>query len=212
MIRRLATVLAPLLVAVFLPLVASSTAHAADGVCADSSDVPLVIEFGSLEGADRILCAQNAEGKTALQALTDLGVEVNMSSGTPPMVCRIEGVPTAAEEKCGQQLSGDGYWALMVASEGHDWDYAAVGLADLPLGNGDFIALKYHLLADGMEVPIDAAADATTREQAIVPAIEPSAVTPDGDSAAPQIAIGVVLAILVIGGVVLALSRRQGKQ
>jgi len=145
------------------------TAATAHDSCESDQDVPIVLEFGALDGKDRILCAQHAVGQTGLKALTDAGVETEDTSGSPAMLCRIDGQPTPAQEKCGNALDGPGYWAFMVAKQGQDWDYASVGLQEYELAAGDFVALKYQQMSDGENVEVNAAADAQTREAAVVP-------------------------------------------
>lgn len=170
MIRLLARPVAAIaLVAAGIAVPAAASAHE---TCESTEDVPIVIEFGNSDGTDEIVCAQHAAGTTALEALAAAGIDYEETTGAQPMVCRIEGEPTPAQEKCGDALSGAGYWAFLVAQEGKPWDYAATGLAEYRLGEGDFVALRYHLMADGQNVPVEAKADAATRAAAQVPGAE----------------------------------------
>jgi len=162
LLARCVTVAALLAAAVAVP----SAASAHEG-CDTPQDVPMVLEFGTLDGDDRVLCASHGAGKTALEALHEAGVETADTSGAMPMVCRIEGLPTPEDEKCGDALDGEGYWAFLVAKEGQDWGYASVGLAEYELQEGDFVALKYHLMADGETVEVAADASADTRADAV---------------------------------------------
>lgn len=194
-----------------------STASAHEG-CETAEDVPVVIEFGSLDGEDTIVCAQHGAGKTGLEAISDTGIEIEESSGAMPMVCRIEGQPTPAQEKCGNALNGPGYWAFMVAKEGKDWGYASVGLQEYELAEGDFVALVYHLLADGETVPVEASADAQTRADAVVATADASAETSSDQSeddsssdvatTALPIAIGAAF-LVAIAAFVVARRRRS---
>ncbi|GAA3541955.1 hypothetical protein AFL01nite_25610 [Aeromicrobium flavum] len=163
LLARLAAI--TLLSAAVAVVPSAATAHE---TCDSPEDVPIVLEFGSLEGEDRILCAQHSVGKTGLEALQEAGIQTADTSGSPAMVCRIEGQPTPAQEKCGNALNGPGYWAFMVAKEGQPWDYAAVGLQEYELAEGDYVALKHHLMADGENVEVAARADAATRADAEV--------------------------------------------
>lgn len=196
-----------------------ATAHE---TCESAEDVPVVLEFGALEGEDRVLCAQHSAGKTGLQALADAGIEMEQSSGAMPMVCRIEGVPTRAQEKCGNALNGPGYWAFMVAKEGQDWGYASVGLQEYELAEGDFLALKYHPMSEGENVAIAASADAETRAAAVVPGHDEAAADEDhgaghddaGDDdssfAAVALPVAIVAALLVaVAAFVVARRRRD---
>ena len=94
------------------------TAASAHETCESAEDVPMVLEFGSLGGQDKVVCAQHSAGKTALEGLESTGTEVVQTTGTMPMVCRIDGQPTKDKELCTDKLTGDGYWAFMVAKEG----------------------------------------------------------------------------------------------
>lgn len=210
MIRRFAVLSVLMVMAVFLPAV-MAPAHAADDDCADPADVPFVIEFGELAGEDQILCAKDATGVMALDALEDLGVDFAMTSGSNPMLCRIDGQPEAAEESCGEKLDGKGYWAFLVAQDGVAWDYAAVGLAELPLAEGDFVALRYHLMSAGMDVPVSVEANAETRAQAVVPTVEEVSAESRSSLAPAQIAIFVVGGVVLLGLVVLLVVRRRSE-
>lgn len=210
MIRRLAVFSVLMLMAVFFPAVLSP-AQAAEDDCADPADVPFVIEFGELKGEDQILCAKDATGVMALDALEDLGVDFAMTTGSNPMLCRIDDQPAAAEESCGEALDGKGYWAFLMAQDGVEWSYAAVGLAELPLGEGDFVALRYHLMSAGMDVPVSVEANAETRAQAVVPTVEKAPAESRSGIAPAQIAIFVVGGIVLLGLVVLLAVRRRSE-
>lgn len=151
--------------AIALPTAASAEDH---GSCDEASDVPVVLEFGTLDGEDRVLCAKGAAGDTGLEVLDAVGLETEETTAAMPMVCRIEGQPTPEQEKCGNALNGPGYWAFLVAKEDQDWGYASVGLQEYEVAEGDFIALKYHLMADGETVEVAAPASAETRAAAEV--------------------------------------------
>ncbi|MBA4607798.1 hypothetical protein H1W00_04840 [Aeromicrobium sp. Marseille-Q0843] len=196
-------------------VVALPTTATAEESCEAAGDVPIVLEFGSLDGEDRVVCAQDAVGTTGLEALNAAGVETAETSGAMPMVCRIDGLPAPEQEKCGNALNGPGYWAFLVAQEGQDWGYASVGLQEYELVPGDFIALRYHLMADGENVPVDAAADASTRADAEVADHEnhgDQAVTDDESSSLATVAlpIAIVAALLVaVAAFVVARRRRD---
>lgn len=203
-----------LLSASVIALPAAATAATAHESCESPEDVPIVLEFGSLDGEDRVVCAQQSAGKTGLEALNEAGVETAETSGAMPMVCRIDGLPTPEQEKCGTALNGPGYWAFMVAKEGQDWSYASVGLQEYELAEGDFVALKYHLLADGETVPIDAAADASTRADAVVAghdeaAGEDAAAEDDSSVATVALPIAIVAALLVAVAAFVVARRRR---
>lgn len=169
MMRRFLSLAAGLFLALSLTVGVSSAATADGEECAEPGDVPFVIEFGTLDGEDRILCAKDAEEKTAMDALEGLGLPIEKTTGSMPMLCRIDGEPTTAQEKCGDALNADGYWAFLLAEEDKPWDYASVGLDDQKLSDGTYVALVYHLMADGENVPVSVEANAETRDDATAP-------------------------------------------
>lgn len=210
MMNLLARVVLLALVSSGVALVPSAATAHED--CASPQDVPIVIEFGSLDGEDTILCAQHSAGETAIAALHDAGIETTETSAAMPMVCRIDGLPTPEQEKCGNALNGPGYWAFLVAKEGEEWGYASAGLQDYELAEGDFVALVYHLMADGETVPVEVAADAQTRADAVVPAADESAADEGDEDAAFSgvlpIAIGAVF-LVAVAAFVVARRRRD---
>lgn len=194
-------------------VVALPTAVVADESCESPEDVPIVLEFGSLDGEDRVLCAEDSAGKTGLEALNEAGVETTETSGAMPMVCRIDGLPGPEQEKCGSALNGPGYWAFLVAQESEDWGYASVGLQEYELAEGDFVALRYHLMADGETVPVAAAADASTRADAEVAGDHEDRGDHEDDEssslATVALPIAIVAALLVAAAAFVVARRRR---
>ncbi len=199
--------------ALFVP--AQASAHDS---CETAEDIPIVVEYGTLGGEDQVVCAQHSAGKTALTGLTEAGLKTSLTSGTPAMLCRIDGLPDETAEKCADNLSGDGYWAFMTAKEGKAWGYASVGLGEYKLAEGDFVALKYHLLADGQNVEVTAEPNADTRAAATTVGHDEAESSEDwsSDSAkedGPKISLAMVLgglAVLALLGIgVWVLSGRR---
>jgi len=192
-----------------LPTAASAEDH---GSCDAASDVPVVLEFGTLDGEDRVLCAKGAAGDTGLEVLDAVGLETDETTAAMPMVCRIEGQPTPEQEKCGNALNGPGYWAFLVAKEDQDWGYASVGLQEYEVAEGDFIALKYHLMADGETVEVAAPANAETRAAAEVTDHDHAADSEDDDTplAAIALPIAIAAALLVAVAAFVVGRRRRG--
>lgn len=162
---RILTVLALALGALVVPVAATAAES-----CDPSTDVPYVIEFASLspDAEPEVRCAPGAVGASALDGLDAAGVDYEQTTGDMPMVCRIDGAPGPGQEKCAAMLSGKGYWAFMVADEGEQWAFAQTGMADFTLESGQFVALKYHLMADGEKVEVGTPATAETRDRAEV--------------------------------------------
>lgn len=195
------------------------TGASAHEACDTPEDIPIVIEFGSLGGEDQVVCAQHAAGTTATEALAAAGVDTEDTRASQPMLCRIEGRPDASLEKCGDSLSGKGYWAFLVAKEGQKWGYATSGLADYTLADGEFVALVYHLLADGENVPVEHAASAKTRAAAVVAGHDEGAghdTATENDDLSPTFSeialpVAIVAAVLVAGAAVVVARRGRSQ-
>lgn len=86
-------------------------AAAADGTCTTSNGVLVVVDFGELGGGVQRGCAPG-DPKTGLKALHAAGFS---TTGTqrygPSFMCRIDGKPGKAREKCVDTPPGDAYWA-----------------------------------------------------------------------------------------------------
>lgn len=194
--------------------VSPSVAHAApDGGCGPD-DAVVVVETGALGGDRLVRCATDlADDASAYDALQAAGLDVEETQGSAPFVCRIDGRPDASQETCGASLSGDGYWAFLTAEEGGEWTYAQTGVRDHDVAPGEFLALRYQLLADGEDVTVETPTTQQTRTEAELVATpgETEDVATSTGYAVGWIEIAVfvlVLGALVVGAVVLARRRR----
>lgn len=92
-------------------------AAAADGKCTPSTGVLVVVDFGELGGGVQRGCAPG-DPKSGLKALRAAGFS---TAGTqrygPSFMCRIDGKPGKAREKCVDTPPGDAYWAYWHAGK-----------------------------------------------------------------------------------------------
>lgn len=194
--------------------VAPSAAQAAtEGECGPD-DVVVVVEPATLDGVRLVRCATDlADDASAYDALQAAGLDVEETQGSAPFVCRIDGRPDAAQESCGASLSGDGYWAFLTADEGGEWAYAQTGVRDHDVAVGEFLALRYQLLADGEDVVVETAPTEQTRaaaELVATPGETDDVATSTGYAVGwvEVVVFVLVLGLLVVGAVVLARRRR----
>lgn len=192
-----------------------ASAHEGTDHCDPATDAVIVIEYGSLENGEiDVECAPHAVGENGLEALTLAGIEVEQTSSDMPMVCRIDGEPEPRDEKCTETLTGDGYWAFMVAQEGEDWTYAASGLGDHTVEAGQYIALRYQLLSEGENVVVETPATAETAQRAEVPDADDvdEARTDEDDEDFPWTLVISVVALALVAGAAFVLARRRGRE
>lgn len=189
---------------------APATATGSSAACTDE-DVVVVVEPASLGGEPDVRCATGLDADAVAQdALVAAGHDLQETSGSTPFVCRVDGRPGADEERCGASLSGSGYWAFLVADEGGDWTFAQRGLREQRVRPGQFVALRYQLLADGEDVPVQTRPTAETRERTPrdTDVEEHDALRPSGGETAVTVLLAVVLLAVVVGIVVVARRRR----
>lgn len=99
----------------------------ADAKCTPSSGVLVIVDFGELGGGVQRGCAPG-DPKTGLKALHAAGFS---TQGTQrygsSFMCRIDGEPGKAREKCIDTPPGDAYWAYWhVAKSGWEQSQTAV--------------------------------------------------------------------------------------
>lgn len=213
MLRHAHQLLSVVVCAAALAAAPSAAQAAAEGECG-SDDVVVVVEPATLDGDQLVRCATDLAGDaTAYDALQAAGLDVEETQGSAPFVCRIDGRPDAAQETCGASLSGDGYWAFLTADEGGEWSYAQTGVRDHDVVPGEFLALRYQLLADGEDVTVETPSTQQTRAEAelvATPGEADDVATSTGNAVGwvEIIVFVLVLGVLVVGAVVLARRRR----
>lgn len=126
--RSLATGLALLLAATLGLVVAEPTPRAAHAsACSGTSGVTVVVDFTAFGGGVQVQCALG-DPATGLEALQDAGFTV---TGTArwglAFVCRIDGLPTPADEPCINTPPATAYWSYWHAPSGGSWSYSSSG-------------------------------------------------------------------------------------
>ncbi|MFC7546898.1 hypothetical protein [Plantactinospora sp. GCM10030261] len=178
-----------------LALVAASTlaappapATAAAGYCPDASGVTVVVDFNELGGGTVVRCA-HGEQATGLAALKNAGFQV---TGTlrwgEGFICRIEGKPSAAAEKCVDTPPASAYWSYWYASNGGDWTYSDKGVANRKPPAGSFEGWSFSLNRNANDAPRPGAAP--KRPAPPAPPPPPPPATGGGGPAAPPPAAG----------------------
>ncbi|MEU4565299.1 hypothetical protein [Micromonospora sp. NPDC023956] len=126
--------------AVAAALVVPSPARAAGtaGPCPDASGVTVVVDFNELGGGTVVRCAPGAQA-TGLAALKNAGFSV---TGTlrwgEGFVCRVEGKPSVATEKCVDTPPANAYWSYWHADNGGSWRYSDKGVLNRRPPAGSF--------------------------------------------------------------------------
>ncbi|GLY24599.1 hypothetical protein Misp04_43310 [Micromonospora sp. NBRC 101691] len=108
------------------------------GHCPDASGVTVVVDFHELGGGTVVRCAPGAQA-TGLAALKNAGFQV---TGTlrwgEGFICRIEGKPSAATEKCVDTPPANAYWSYWHADNGGSWRYSDKGVLNRRPPAGSF--------------------------------------------------------------------------
>lgn len=210
--NRLLTAAALVISGLIITAPAPAAAH---GQCEGPADIPILVEYGSLAGAPTTVCAQGAAGMRALDALTSAGLELEgTTEHGDAIVCRVNGLPDENAESCASMPAADAYWAFYTATEGSAWDYAAAGVSEQVLEEGDFVALSFQ---EGGESLPTVAADEQLRADAHAPASDASAADdPEADEAAEEdggtdlgLVIGIVVVLVVVAAGAVILARRR---
>ncbi|WDZ82733.1 hypothetical protein [Micromonospora cathayae] len=122
-----------------------ATAAGSAGFCPDASGVTVVVDFHQLGGGTVVRCAPGDQA-TGLAALKNAGFAV---TGTlrwgEGFVCRIEGKPSAAAEKCVDTPPADAYWSYWHAPNGGSWTYSDKGVANRKPPAGSFEGWSFSL-------------------------------------------------------------------
>ncbi|MFI5837985.1 hypothetical protein ACIA5A_30375 [Micromonospora sp. NPDC051300] len=145
----LALAVAGTLTAPAAPAAAAGTA----GYCPDASGVTVVVDFHQLGGGTVIRCARGDQG-TGLAALKNAGFPI---TGTlrwgEGFICRIDGKPSAATEKCVDTPPASAYWSYWHASNGGSWTYSDKGVANRKPPAGSFEGWSFSLNRNANDAP-----------------------------------------------------------
>ncbi|TCB97172.1 hypothetical protein E0H26_12880 [Micromonospora zingiberis] len=115
------------------------------GYCPDSGGVTVVVDFKELGGGTVVRCAPGDQA-TGLAALKNAGFQI---AGTlrwgEGFICRIEGKPSASEEKCVDTPPASAYWSYWHAPNGGSWTYSDKGVLNRKPPAGSFEGWSFSL-------------------------------------------------------------------
>ncbi|MFV2114710.1 hypothetical protein ACFHW0_20565 [Micromonospora sp. LOL_025] len=135
-----------------------ASAAGSAGYCPDASGVTVVVDFHELGGGTVVRCARG-EQPTGLAALKNAGFQV---TGTlrwgEGFVCRIEGKPSTASEKCVDTPPASAYWSYWHAASGGNWTYSDKGVLNRRPPAGSFEGWSFSLNRDASDAPRPGAA------------------------------------------------------
>ncbi|GAA0390256.1 hypothetical protein JMF97_23370 [Micromonospora fiedleri] len=152
--------------AVVLAVTAASTAVGAApaqaagraGHCPDADGVTVVVDFKELGGGVVVRCAPGDQA-TGLAALKSAGFQI---TGTlrwgEGFICRIEGKPSAATEKCVDTPPASAYWSYWHAPDGGAWTYSDKGVLNRKPPAGSFEGWSFSLNRSADNAPRPAVA------------------------------------------------------
>ena len=123
----------------------------APGYCTDATGVTVVVDFQELGGGVVVRCFPHpTSSSTGVDALEGAGFT---PEGTARFglgfVCRIQGKPSAADEKCIDTPPATDYWSYWYAANGGSWKYSDLGVTShkVILGGFEGWSFSYHRTA-----------------------------------------------------------------
>ncbi|MFE7874960.1 hypothetical protein ACFUYE_32010, partial [Micromonospora humida] len=130
-----------------------AAAAGSTGYCPDASGVTVVVDFNELGGGTVVRCASGAQA-TGLAALKNAGFEI---TGTlrwgEGFICRINGKPSAASEKCVDTPPASAYWSYWHAANGGGWAYSDKGALNRKPPAGSFEGWSFSLNRNASDAP-----------------------------------------------------------
>src|SRR5215218_10404000 len=97
-----------------------------EGPCTDNVGITIVVDFQELGGAVNVRCAPGPV-TSGLQALDQADIAWEGTRRFAGVVCRIAGLPGAADEACIDTPPATAYWSYWLAPRGGQWCYSTVG-------------------------------------------------------------------------------------
>ena len=115
------------------------------------SCVNVYVDFQQLDNGKKISQCVSETGKTAaLQVLGKANINI---TGTEKyglaVACRVNGLPTAAQEPCLKMPPANAYWAVIIkkgdsfVNPNPQWGWAQTGISDVYLYPGDSLGLVF---------------------------------------------------------------------
>ncbi|MFY1593562.1 hypothetical protein [Micromonospora sp. WMMD737] len=155
------------------------------GYCPDASGVTVVVDFNELGGGTVVRCARG-EQSTGLAALKNAGFQM---TGTlrwgEGFVCRIEGKPSTASEKCVDTPPASAYWSYWHATSGGSWTYSDKGVLNRKPPAGSFEGWSFSLNRNASDAPRPGAAPRRPAPPPPPPSPRPPAPPTRGGPVAP---------------------------
>ncbi|MFV0318185.1 MAG: hypothetical protein ACK5O2_14640, partial [Microthrixaceae bacterium] len=110
-----------------LGLVVTSPDASAVGPCPGADGVTVVVDFGAFGGDVQVGCAPG-NPRSGYDALVGAGFAVEGALRSPSFLCRIDGLPGAAQDPCIMPPPATAYWSYWIADRGGDWCYSDTGM------------------------------------------------------------------------------------
>ncbi|WP_018588611.1 hypothetical protein [Salinispora arenicola] len=130
-----------------------AVAAGSTGYCPNASGVSVVVDFNELGGGTVVRCASGTQA-TGLAALKNAGFQI---TGTlrwgEGFICRIEGKPSAATEKCVDTPQASAYWSYWHAPNGGSWTYSDKGVLNRKPPAGSFEGWSFSLNRNANDAP-----------------------------------------------------------
>ena len=111
-----------------------TVARAAAGECAPGDGVTVVVDFAAFGEAVDVGCAPGSP-PSGFEALGAAGFEVTRVQSNPGFVCRLHGLPDAANEDCQKIPPATAFWSYWTAVRGGDWRLSQTGASAAPRGD-----------------------------------------------------------------------------
>lgn len=189
-----------------IPMDGAASCHAAAGVM-------VVVDFQELDTAPpRVVCVEQWAGGTALAAIEAAGFTVTGTTAWgKAFVCRINGLPSAADDSCADTPPASAHWEYWQWVDGH-WQPASTGVAGTRAATGTWHAMSFSLNRSAANIPpprLDPAQHTTS--PATPGEAAPSTGTSVEPTAAPPVAVALAAAVIVAIAL-LAAVRARGRR
>ncbi|ASO20853.1 hypothetical protein FHR81_001822 [Actinoalloteichus hoggarensis] len=121
----------------------------AEGPCTGPTGVTVVVDFTGHAGGDVVRHCTESDPATAFAALAGLGLAPEHGigqgeAGPYQYLCRIDGLPSLADDACDGFLPNAPYWAFWVPNATADaWGYADEGVDTYDPPQGDVLGFSF---------------------------------------------------------------------
>ena len=178
------------LVAAAVGLGVSGSAQAA--TCSSAKGVSVVVDFHELGGGVQTACDAGGVGRTAYAQLKDVGHRLEHVQRTPGFVCRIDGLPSPADDPCVNTPPADAYWSLWWSDgKSGKWTYASQAASSLKVPAGGYVGMSWQ--GSGAKSPPGAPPSAHRTQPTLEPEHASAVLSPvhvDGPGSADLVGAG----------------------